>query len=649
MMEWVTDFHFLRPWWLLALLPGVILALSRRLFAAESSSWSQIIAPSLLPYLTRSTGQEQQRRCTRWVLALAWSLICVGLAGPTAAELPQPLQRDTNALVVLFDLSPSMRVRDLTPDRLTRARLKTIDFLRERREGMTGLVIYAGDAYTLAPMTPDLNTILHLVPELEPEIMPEPGSYVEAALRQGLELLINGGHRTGRVLLVTDGMTYGAQQNLEQLIRQFAEYHLDILGVGTTAGGPIPLPDGTFARASDGRIAVDSLPEQRLRNLAQRAGGRYATLTADDRDLDHLLAPYRQTYPQPHGERTVEATTEEFDLWHDLGYWLALALLPLIVVLFRRGVIAALVIWMPLTFHSPPAAAFAWPHLWATPDQRASRALARGDAGQAADEFQDPAWRGVAAYTAGDYEAAEYLFSQQDTAAAHYNRGNALAAQGRFAEAIDAYDEALTLTPELAAAQRNRARAEELLQQQQQEPTSPSDGDSDASGENRDSQQTSQQTPQQPPSHTSQPQDDSDAESGDRSAESSSTKPAADTQPTDTTDPISSGSELKGENVPEADQESPHPESADENSARESPSPAGATPSPEQEPQLDTDETLSPAAYDPRHEQMEQQLRRVPEDPGGVLRRQLQREALLRARESQRVRSLPPGSEQDRW
>lgn len=648
MIEWLADFHLLRPWWLLALVPGVLLALSRRFLAVESSSWSQIIAPSLLPFLTRSAGQEQQRRRTRWVFALTWTLICIGLAGPTAAKLPQPLQRDTNALVVLFDLSPSMRVRDLTPDRLTRARLKTIDFLRERREGMTGLVIYAGDAYTLAPMTPDLNTILHLIPELEPDIMPGAGSYVEAALRQGLELLLNGGHRTGRVLLVTDGMTYDAQQSVERLMRQFAEYHLDILGVGTTAGGPIPLPDGSFAHGDDSRIVVDALPDQRLRNLARRAGGRYATLTADDRDLDHLLTPYRQ----PPSDRDVEQTTEEFDLWHDLGYWLALALLPLIIVLFRRGVVAALVIWMPLTFHSPPAAAFSWDHLWATPDQRASRALAEGNAEQAASEFHDPAWRGVAAYAAGDYEAAEQLFSQQNTADAHYNRGNALAAQGRFADALDAYDEALMQAPDLTAAQHNRAHAEELLQQQEQAQSPQNDGDSDSSNEGEDSQQDSQQGPQ--------PQE------GDRDREGSgdgSDEPSADTPPphaasegdADEQDARDARSDSRDTALPADAAGSSSPSSVPEDEPHaaqdrsELDSPQGATQLPSEETPHDNDETQPPVAHDPRSEQMEQQLRRVPEDPGGLLRRQLQREALLRARESQRVRSLPPGSEQDRW
>lgn len=646
MIEWLTDFHFLRPWWLAALLPGALLMLWQRLPATEASDWSQIIAPSLLPFLTGLADQEQQRRRTRWLLAAAWSLLCIGLAGPTVAKLPQPLQRDTNGLVVVFDLSPSMRVRDLAPDRLTRARLKTIDFLRERREGMTGLVIYAGDAFTVAPMTPDLNTILHVIPALEPEVMPSPGSHVEAALREALELLINSGHRTGRVLLVTDGMAYEAEQSIDKLMRQFAEYRLDILGAGTAAGGPIPLPDDSFARSSDGRIVVASLPEQRLRNLALRANGRYATLTADERDIEHLLSPYHN----PLSDQRVAPTSSEFDLWHDLAHGLALVLLPLIVVLFRRGVIAGLMLLLPLAIHSPPASALSWNELWLTPDQRASRAFAEGRVEEAVSEFRDPAWRGVAAYAAGDYETAEQLFSQAASAAAHYNRGNALAAQGRFADALAAYDEALAQKPGLAAAQHNRQRTEELLQQQQEQ--SPrKDEPSDSSSPDRQSGQQAESSAENDAGSDADSDDektDTQLQTPTRSQADSATTPSANqnhhpgaASPDSSSSPPSLDPELSQDSGLAAFGEESRASGLDmaENSS------AGAE---ENSRERATDPSRQ-ARQDSRDEQMEQQLRRIPEDSGGLLRRQLQREALLRARESRRVHSLPPGAEQDRW
>ncbi len=628
MAEWLSDFHWLRPLWLIAIVPGLLLTYLWLRRPPQPEGWSHLIAPSLLPYLTRSVSGQQQRRRAAWLLATLWLLACLGLAGPTATTLPQPLQRDISALVVVFDLSPSMRTRDLSPDRLTLARLKTIDFLRERHEGMTGLVIYAGDAYPVVPMTTDINTILHLVPELEPEIMPSPGSHVEAALRQGIELLITGGHRTGRLLLVTDGVTSEAQRNVDQLMRQFGEYRLDILGVGTADGGPIPLPDGGFARDRNDRIVVASLPEQRLRNLATRSGGRYATLTPDDRDLEHLLAPYRG---RP-DDTATEATDRAFDLWHDLGYVLALLALPVLLMTFRRGLVASLVLAAPLLLNPPAAHALEWVELWQRPDQRGQQALQEGDPERAQSLFRDPLWRGLAAYESGDFVAAEAAFATDDSARGHYNRGNALAAQGRFDAAIAAYDEALAREPDMEAAHHNRELARALQLQQ------PSQDEAEPKPEGRQPQDE-----HEPESHRSE------EHTGDSEPSPETRQP--DAEPPSATTPKSPEPEPPGEDVePRPDGDTPPqtppptaepPSDAEDASASEAPAAPGED---------STDSVEPDTSADPADERMEQWLRRVPDNPGGLLRRQLQREAVLRLRESQRARSLPPGAaEEERW
>lgn len=649
MPEWLVDFHLLRPWWLLAIPVGIVWVAISTKRRVTTSGWAGVIAPSLLPFLTHSIRQENTRRRTAWLLTMIWILACLGLAGPTATRLPQPLQRDTNALVVVFDLSPSMRVQDLVPDRLTRARLKTIDLLRERRGGMTGLVVYAGDAFAVVPMTPDVNTILHLIPELEPEIMPSPGSHVEAALRQGIELLIAAGHRTGRLLLVTDSVSSDAQQNVGRLMRQFGEYRLDIFGIGTSDGGPIPLSDGSFARDSNNRVVMASLPEQRLRNLARRAGGRYATLTPDDRDLDHLLTPYRT----PASNITIEHTQQEFDLWHDLGYWFALALLPLIVLVFRRGTVVSLVLLIPLGLNAPSATASSWEGLWRTPDQRASQALTEGDPKLAQELFRDPAWQAVAAYQAGDYKQAEELFGHDDSASGHYNRGNTLAAQGQFAEAIDAYDKALTHNPQLESARHNRDRATELLQQQQSEQSPSSAPQTEAS-----EAEAADHEPSSPEDQVKSAEDEGGGEAGSTQAEpgesdegghSDASQSASPQSPSESSDSFGSQADpmesMSGEPAIADDEDLQTDESAEheKGTADDTPSDAGdATPA-------DASANTSDSSHNPAEERMEQGLRRVPDDPGGLLRRQLQREALLRARQSQRAQSPPPGTKEDRW
>ena len=108
--------------------------------------------------------------------------------------------------------------------------------------------------------------------------------------------------------------------------------------------------------------------------------------------------------------------------------------------------------------------AFADP--WLTPDQRAQRALERGEVELAADGFEDAAWRGVALFRAGEFEQAATLLAGVSGPGAAYNRGNALIFLGRYSEAMESYDIALELRPEWQEAEDNRALAESRVLEQ---------------------------------------------------------------------------------------------------------------------------------------------------------------------------------------
>ncbi|MEX1266721.1 MAG: VWA domain-containing protein, partial [Woeseia sp.] len=153
-----ADFHFLRPEWLLAL-PLVIAVtwlLARRLLAP--GSWQGVVDPALVPYvLARSAAPEGAWRW--WLMLLAGVLAVTALAGPSWERIEQPVYRSEQSLVVALDLSRSMDAQDLSPSRLTRARLKILDILERRRSGQTALVVYSANAFTVTPLTTDGDTV----------------------------------------------------------------------------------------------------------------------------------------------------------------------------------------------------------------------------------------------------------------------------------------------------------------------------------------------------------------------------------------------------------------------------------------------------------------------------------------------------------
>ncbi|MDP4917307.1 MAG: VWA domain-containing protein, partial [Haliea sp.] len=370
---------------------------------------------------------------------LAWVFAAIAAAGPSLKQIPQPVEQIEDALVLVLDLSYSMKAADQAPSRIDRARQKLLDLLQEREEGQTGLVAYAGDAHVVTPLTDDTATIANLLPALNPDMMPLPGSSTSAAITLALDLLQSAGVKGGRILLVTDGIPEAEASRVRQLL-QGSPNRLAILGVGTRNGAPMPLPRGGFVRDDSNAIVMPGLEEAALEDLAAATGGQYRRLQVDDRDLTALLAQL------PSARQTRVDDNRSADTWEDQGYWLILALLPIALALFRRGWLLGFVpmmlpIMLPLTLllAPAPAQADAWRNLWLTPDQQAQQALAAGDAETAAELFEDPNWKATAAYSSGDYAQAVSLFSEQETADGWYNRGNALARSGDLKGASDAY------------------------------------------------------------------------------------------------------------------------------------------------------------------------------------------------------------------
>jgi Ca-activated chloride channel family protein len=219
---------------------------------------------------------------------------------------------------------------------------------------------------------------------------------------------------------------------------------------------------GGFMEDEHGAIRVPKLDPTALAALAQAGGGRYVTLTLDDRDIEALVGAATLAELD-----TAAGAQSEADQWHEEGPWLLLALLPLAALAFRRGWLSPLLLVLVLA--PPPAAeAFSWADLWLRPDQQGVRALEQGHEAQAAETFQRPDWRAAAHYRAGQYEQALADLEPFDGIEVDYNRGNVLARLGQLEDALAAYDEVLSAEPDHADARHNRELVARLLAAQRQ-------------------------------------------------------------------------------------------------------------------------------------------------------------------------------------
>ena len=489
-IEIMDGLHFLRPLWLfgVALAPLLAWLLWRQMVLHDP--WRRVCDRALLRSL--SENETTRRRARRFVFAgLLGALCALALAGPSWDSVEVPLMRSTSARVVALDLSRSMNARDVSPSRIAVARSKAATILERSASGETGLVVFAGDGFVIAPLTSDADTLIGILPAFEPDVIPAQGSRPDRGLLEAAWLLRSAGNARGEAVLITDG----AKGRL--VVEVAADLHrhglrVSVLAVGSEGGARVPLDGGGYLRNFDGTVVVASTPVSLLRDVAAAGGGRFAMATTDDADIEHLLGDR-----DPLSDAgNLEATERRTVVWLDRGSWLVLALLPLVAVCFRRG-------WMLLIVVSVSGLIFPIASGPVRAEEASSARPGSPSVSTPLDEreirsWDDPDWRwqGVGFYRSGQYIEAASLFALGDSADDHYNRGNALAKAGFLRAAMAAYGEAITRHEHHLDARFNRVSVQSLLEDRGSEATRRRElrGDVETSGAAQASDQSAAST-----------------------------------------------------------------------------------------------------------------------------------------------------------
>ncbi|OZB36322.1 MAG: colicin transporter, partial [Alishewanella sp. 34-51-39] len=429
----LADLHLLRPYWLLALVPAVLLWLLLRSHRQQHSLWQNLIARHLQPVVLLGEQLKRQQPWALPILALCWLLAVLALSGPSWQKLPQPALAVKKATVLILDMSMSMRATDMVPDRLTQQRFKALDFVDKLREGDLALISFAAEAFVISPLTIDYNNIRLQIPNLKPELLPGQGSNVLHALQLADEVLRQAGYSRGEVMLFTDGFDQDSYHALQQLLNNYP-HRLSILAFGQAEGAVVRLENGELLKNSQGAVVIPRVPLQQLSILAKQGGGEYQQAGADNSDLQALLAGFSQP------EDTRDNSEARLgDNWQDAAVYLVWLLLPLALWLGRRSAL----LLVCLLVYLPPAEAVSWRDLWQNKQQQAIADYQQGDFSAAQQKFTDPLWQGNAAYRAGDYAKAASAYQQalstQPNASTWQNLGNAQAMQQQFEQALSSY------------------------------------------------------------------------------------------------------------------------------------------------------------------------------------------------------------------
>ena len=472
----MSEFHFIRPQWLLAIIPVLVWFVYLLQGKLRSENWSSVCDKELLPYILEKNFSKSSKM--NLVLALLVALLTIiSLAGPTVARIATPVFKNQAALIIVLDLSQSMNASDIKPSRLIRAKYKIIDILKQRKSGQTALIVYAGGAFVVTPLTNDTETIISQIPALNTDIMPAQGSATMAAIAQAKKLFEQSGILSGDILLITDGVNPNTDSG---------KYRMSVLAVGTEIGAPISLKTGGFAKDANNNIIFTSLDQANLSQVAKKNNGIYRLISNDDSDISQLLDIINKRTQTKQDDTKMQA-----DNWRDLGPWLLLIILPLVLLVFRKGILVLVII---AVLPMPNNSIAAW---WQTDDQQAQAWFLQKKYQQAAQQFNNKSWKAASQYKAENFDQAIKILKDAKTGSDLYNLGNALAKTGKLVEAIQAYDKSLAIRPNDADTLHNKEVVTKMLKQQQQQQQQQQEQQKNGEQKQQEQQQQQQQGQQE--------------------------------------------------------------------------------------------------------------------------------------------------------
>lgn len=483
--------------WAFALFPVLVLLFLQN-ERSRRAQLGRLVAARLLDRLAGTVSTAKRR--LRFALALlGLAAVIVSLAQPRYGFSWQERKLRGRDVLIAIDTSKSMLATDLAPSRLARAKLAAQDLIDGLGGDRVGLIAFAGSAFLQAPLTADTSAVLSSLQELDTEIIPRGGTDLAGAIRTAAEAFGKGEGDHRALVIFTDGEELDAD-GVQEAARQKDAMRIYTVGVGSPDGSLIPMPGSRggneFLKDPSGQIIKSRLDEERLRKIAESAGGFYLRLSNGRDQISQLIRDGLETMTEEDVDaKTSRQPIERYQWPLSLGLVL-LAASALVgerrarrpaasggVPAGRAARAASVIAGLALGLASAAQASNAGVEAFERKDFKAARDAFAEEAKKAPGKLPLQFNLGRAAYQMGEYDQALEAFGKavisQDPdlrARAEFNLGNTLlrrsATQKETApkiqeleNALQHYQQALKINPQNAEAEANRQLTARLIEE----------------------------------------------------------------------------------------------------------------------------------------------------------------------------------------
>lgn len=384
---------------------------------------------------------RQMHSLPRWLslglMLAAMAAFVFALARPQGdAGEKTEVTRGRNVMIAL-DLSRSMRVSDVNPDRLGQAKILIYEILETLENDRVGLIGFSGSPFLFAPLTIDYSAVRETVEQVDQDWLPVGGSDIASAIKLATETLKETGQKNNTLILISDGEENDGDLDAIVAEAEKAGVRIFAIGVGTEDGGFVPHPefaDG-FLLDSSGAKILSQLEADVMRKLSNSTNGRYV-VAGSGGDIPAMIEAAIQGMDVFEMEGSKTRVLIEFFQWAVLpGIFFLMA--AIVAGTRWRGVSAMLVWGMFFLSGESAKAGELWDAKQLFSEKRFSeardayRSLANEREGDDAAKLRLA--EGLSAYEAMDFRGARSAYSaallsenRKVVAAAHQGMGNTL-------------------------------------------------------------------------------------------------------------------------------------------------------------------------------------------------------------------------------
>ncbi|MEN8137393.1 MAG: VWA domain-containing protein [Bacteroidota bacterium] len=441
------EFHFLRPEWLWAFVPFVVILVLMIFVKNKEHKWQENIATHLRQFVIVNHN-DKNIWLNRFLFVLFFSILIIAMSGPSWKMIEKPGTKTKSVFYIVLDISQSMLAKDLQPNRLERAKFKIKDLFKENPHSSTGLIVYEGTAHLVVPATNDYSIIEEYLNPLSPKILYVKGSNLPLAIE--LADSITPGDSPLSLFVLTDS----PGNNDYNAIREFCsneKHNFFLMPLATIAGANVPAFRGKGTlKDIKGEPVHSKLNASVIKNISSIENCDVVPMVLDNTDVKLIAEKVKAQKEFLKDEKNEED-------WQDSGILLMPVILILSLFWFRKGFSLLPVI---LLFFSSCNDIETFDDLWYTKDYQGQMREEEGEFNDAATKYTESIRKGSAYYKDGNYSLAIEQFSQDTTAMASYNLGLAHMQAGNYNEALMAFETAYAKDSTLTMAK----DSEKLLQ-----------------------------------------------------------------------------------------------------------------------------------------------------------------------------------------